>query len=131
MARCIVHGLADATRRMLSLPQHMVRRMPLRDALRSGAEVISDDARALAPEDTGLLKASIAIRRGRPTRLIERVYIYVRARAYYWFFVERGTSNMAAQPFMVPAFDRNAVQCLRVFQRNYVRGVDEAVASLR
>lgn len=75
--------------------------------LRELAEDVARDAQALAPQRTGELKTSVHV---------DGVYAnaaYVQANARdakdrpgeqaYAYFVEKGTSFMAAQPFMRPA----------------------------
>ncbi|HYG66098.1 MAG TPA: HK97-gp10 family putative phage morphogenesis protein [Anaeromyxobacteraceae bacterium] len=66
----------------------------------AGAEAVAREAKALAPVDTGRLRASIeALREGRTSAVVV-------ARAPYAAFVEYGTRRMAAQPFMRPAAQR-------------------------
>lgn len=75
----------------------------------------------------GLLQKSI--RRRRLTKGVSRhlkgvagaVYIAMPDQAstfnspFYWHFVEYGTRNMAASPFMRPAFDQNKDQSVQIF----------------
>jgi HK97 gp10 family phage protein len=67
--------------------------------MRRTAYAIQADAMVLAPVDTGNLRSSIA---ARPGALSAEVV----ADTDYSVFVELGTSRMAGQPFMSPAFDR-------------------------
>jgi HK97 gp10 family phage protein len=60
---------------------------------------IEADAKALAPVDTGYLKGSISSDIGTLSAEIGPT-------ASYGHFLEYGTSKMAAQPFMGPAFER-------------------------
>lgn len=60
---------------------------------------IEADAKALAPVDTGLLKNSISSD-------IKPMSAEIGPSTHYAHFVEHGTSRMAAQPFMGPAFER-------------------------
>jgi HK97 gp10 family phage protein len=65
-------------------------------AVQETAENIRDEARASAPVQTGALKNSIEAR-------MEGSTAEVSAGVDYAPFVEYGTSNMAARPFMFPA----------------------------
>lgn len=74
-------------------------------ALRKTAHDIQADATALAPVDTGTLQNSISTDitgDGRFTTMAAEIG----PTAEYGGFVEEGTSRMAAQPYMGPAFDR-------------------------
>lgn len=96
----------------------------LRAATSAGAVLIRNEARNLAPVDTGEMKKDIQIKREREVRggeLITASYsvftrggkksrLSGRARdidkdSFYWKFQEFGTAKMAAQPFMRPAFE--------------------------
>lgn len=96
----------------------------LRAATSAGAAVIRNEARNLAPVDTGEMKKDIQIKREREVRggelVTARYSVYTRggkrsrlagkARnihkdSFYWKFIEFGTAKMGAQPFMVPAFE--------------------------
>ncbi|KQQ89925.1 hypothetical protein ASF77_23390 [Massilia sp. Leaf139] len=100
----------------------------LRAATSAGAALIRNEARNLAPVDTGEMKRDIQIKREREVRggeLVTASYsVYTRggkksrlsgkARnvdkdSFYWKFVEFGTAKMPAQPFMRPAFDAKKV----------------------
>lgn len=96
----------------------------LRAATSAAAAVIRNEARNLAPVDTGEMKKDIQFKREREVRggeLFTASYsVYTRggkksrlsgkARnvdkdSFYWKFVEFGTAKMQAQPFMRPAFE--------------------------
>jgi HK97 gp10 family phage protein len=63
---------------------------------------IQDDAQALCPVNTGTLRASIA------AMLSESGVAEVGTDVYYAVFVEFGTVNMAAEPFLTPAFEMHS-----------------------
>ena len=87
----------------------------LRGALRAGGEIIAEEARRLAPVDTGTLKNSITVMDDRDARIYGKVNlpamsVYVGpvgstddGDVYYAKFQEFGTIRNAAQPFMRPA----------------------------
>ena len=62
-----MHGLEGVLATLQSLPAEIVSKRggPVRAALRKGANVIAEQARKNAPEDTGALKASIIVTRGK------------------------------------------------------------------
>lgn len=80
----------------------------LSQALTATRKVAADtkrDAQAACPVDTGNLRSSITFE----TRaLAASVWGEVGPTASYGAYVEYGTSRMAPQPYMGPAFDRHA-----------------------
>ena len=69
------------------------------DLVRVGLRVQSR-ARSLCPVDTGRLRSSIVMRKGRDGR---GFYVEVGTSVNYAPFVEFGTSKQRAQPFLLPA----------------------------
>jgi HK97 gp10 family phage protein len=137
-----VEGLRELNKALQELPLQ-VRGRPLRSATQKAAAVIRNEARARVPVDTGLLKREIITSRsrrqsgeGRETysimvKQLTKKYADTKANrrnkrvnkkykveglAYYWRFIEFGTSKMAARPFLRKAFEtkqREAVEVLR------------------
>lgn len=66
---------------------------------RAVAKTVQEDMERLVPVDTGELKSTI-----HTESVGDSVYITVGSD--HWFFVEYGTSRMAAQPFIRPALAR-------------------------
>jgi len=110
--------LADALREL----GPRVARNALRSSVSAGAAVIRNDARNRAPVDTGEMKKDIQIKRERDAQgeMSAKYSVFVRSGkksrlsgksrdvqkdSFYWRFVEFGTSKMAAQPFLRPAFE--------------------------
>uniref|UniRef100_UPI00056E077C HK97-gp10 family putative phage morphogenesis protein n=1 Tax=Xenorhabdus bovienii TaxID=40576 RepID=UPI00056E077C len=48
--------------------------------------------------------------------------------AYYWRFLENGTSKMAAQPFIRPAFDRKSDEAAEFAMKRLNQAIDEALS---
>lgn len=72
------------------------------DELNSGAESCVSLAQQLSPVDTGFMKENIAqTEEATPDHL----KVTMESQADYSAFVEYGTINMDAQPFMTPAFE--------------------------
>jgi HK97 gp10 family phage protein len=67
--------------------------------------LITREAKARAPIDTGFLRSNIE---ADVSRVLRDAVGYVISGADYSSFVEFGTSRMAAQPFMFPAYEANA-----------------------
>ena len=85
-------------------------------ALRKTAYDIEADAKALAPVDTGTLMNSISTSvtgDGRFGSMVAEIGPTVD----YAGFVEHGTSRMAPQPYMRPAFDRRAPGLEKAFEQ--------------
>lgn len=127
---------------------------PLRGALFAATRIIRDEAVTLAPIGTGTpnpgnLRRNIFIYRDRNPRgstgAAERYIISVRTGrkglkrfkvsgslraltggdAWYWFWVEFGTSKQPAKPFMRPAFESMKRRALIVFGRELRIGVSK------
>lgn len=85
----------------------------LRQATRASAAVFRDEARRLAPKRTGKLARNIVVvsQRGRQGEAVAGVHVRSKGKssnrnnAFYWRFVELGTSDMVAIPFIRPAYD--------------------------
>lgn len=128
-----ITGLADLEKRLEELPDRLAKNV-LSGAIRAGAVVIQKEASRLAPQSSephklgkgakaieiqpGFLKKSIRVRkapRSKASRPVE-YWVYASKKAWYWKFVEFGTSKMASKPFMRPAFDsmkERAVEAIR------------------
>ena len=99
----------------------------LRQAAYTGAAILRDEVRAKAPRRTGKLARNIVASSQRSRKSGEvSAGVYVRGsnkegtnsdnsmkakdprNAYYWRFLEEGTSKMPPVPFIRPAFDSKA-----------------------
>jgi HK97 gp10 family phage protein len=70
--------------------------------VRAAGQMVVRDAQAMAPVDTGALRASISVDYGNGGMSFE-----AGPTVSYGKFVEQGTSRMAPHAFLGPAFDRN------------------------
>jgi HK97 gp10 family phage protein len=77
----------------------------LRTAAKAGAEMIVEEAKRLAPVDTGTMRDSIRSVFGKRTSDSVTVEIGHGKKGWYGRFVEEGTSKMAARPHLRPAMD--------------------------
>ncbi|MHA7847117.1 HK97-gp10 family putative phage morphogenesis protein [Serratia sp. D1N4] len=105
-------GLLDISKDLEVLSKAESRNV-LRQATRAAATVFRDEARGRAPEDTGKLKRNIVVinQRANDGGAVAGVHVRSAGKAenrnnsFYWRFVELGTSQMPAVPFIRPAFD--------------------------
>lgn len=106
-----------------------------RKAVRAGAIVFRDAVRANAPVRSGVLKRSISVDtvRGSATAGVKFKKVLVKKKGkkgkhksmpFYWYFLEHGTSNMSAQPFVRPAFDANIKQAEEAAFNQYLNDID-------
>jgi len=83
------------------------------DLVRVGLRV-QGTARALCPVDTGRLRSSIVMRKGRDGK---GFYVEVGTSVKYAPYVEFGTSKQRAQPFLTPAVAQAAGMLAQEVQR--------------
>lgn len=136
-----VDGLKELNEALKQLPERVARNV-LRGAANAGTSVIRKEVQQRAPVYTGEVSAGHpppgtlkrSIRQAQQRQLSSLVqqtfHIGVRAAttrskagakivgAYYWRFVEFGTSKMSARPFLRPAFEAKklaAVEAIRAY----------------
>lgn len=124
---------------------------PLRNASRAMAKVVEDDARKRAPMgtdgiDDGRLKRAVAKKliplreRDQATMRGNSAEVYDvgvnvgkksdKATAWYWWQVELGNENNAAQPFLRPALFNNKQQAINAFSEKLKRSLELAARKL-
>jgi HK97 gp10 family phage protein len=119
----------------------------LRQGTYEGAKILRDETRKRAPVRTGKLKKNIMA----SNRRVQRdgsvsSGVYVRGsnksgtnsdttlkkddprNAYYWRFLEKGTSHMAAKPFIDPAFDSKSEEAAEAAFKVALKAIDEVLA---
>lgn len=79
----------------------------LLQAAEAGGKIALDDAKRRCPVRTGRLRSSLQLEVGKSTPYKADVRVRPGKDEYYGTFVELGTKNQAAQPFMRPAVDEN------------------------
>ena len=105
-------------------------------AVRAGAKPLVDAAKANVPVDTANLKKSIGINR-KKTKDKSQVWFTVSPRkggkndGFYGHMVEFGTSKMAAQPFMRPAFESQDKQSIEAVKEYMALRIDKEVEKAR
>lgn len=147
-----IAGLDQLAKALRELPP-AIERKRLAKPVSDGAALIRDEARRLAPvaeevgaghPPPGTLKKAILVAHVRGPALTATYVVWVRhgkkfqhvgksganKDAFYWTFVEFGTSKMAAEPFMRPAFETRKNQALDVIIDGLRYGVDAEAALL-
>lgn len=153
-----VEGLKELQDRMQELGNRVARKV-LRRAVVAGGKLIRDEAKNIAPEyhgavseghpPPGTLKRAISFGRSNrdsgPGKEVVNVFVrqakngsvgskkvkaYGKFDAYYWRFVEFGTSKMEANPFMRPAFDSNKENAVEIIKATLAEGVEQEAAQI-
>lgn len=137
-----VEGLAELARALRELPEKVAKN-GLRVSVYAGAKVVRDEARIRAPRAAqslganqpppGTLRRSVIMKQIPELSSLTRQTFFVTVRhgkkyrkqgkkgnlsqdAWYWKFLEFGTSKMRARPFLRPALEakrREAVQAMK------------------
>lgn len=140
-----ISGLSALEKTLAALPDKLARNI-LKGAIRAGAVVIQKDARTKAPRSTephqlgkgsksekiqpGHLKKNIKVRLApRKKREVPIEYwVYVSSKAWYWKFVEFGTSKMSSKPFMRSAFDAKKAEATERIREYLSTRIDKEAA---
>jgi HK97 gp10 family phage protein len=139
MQRLRMEGLAELNRALAELPK-ATRRNALRRVLQKAAQPTADMAQGLAPRgETGILIGSIVVstqltRRHRGAKQNE-VEVHIgpaggRGALNYASFVEFGTKDATAHPFMRPAWDASKDGALNTIKTMLGNEVERAAARL-
>lgn len=103
-------GIDQAVRAVRNIGQAVTDETISSEAMKA-LEPVAETARSLAPVRSGELRDSIVISdmlRDGPERKGRAVYVGVLAgKALHAGFVELGTVNMQAEPFLTPAFEQH------------------------
>lgn len=99
-------GTKEIAKKLKAMDANL-RKKAVDPSLRAGIKEFVEEAKAQAPVKTGKLRDSIKARKdGRSSTRGSTMYIagVVKA-AFYWIFIEYGTSRISAKPFMRPAWE--------------------------
>ena len=85
------------------------------DVAEKGAEMTAQDARRLVPVKTGALKESIEVHK---SKFEDGGYVVSAGskKLFYASFVELGTDNLTAKPFLRPALSKNKSKIKKMFR---------------
>lgn len=149
-----IEGLDGVRKALRALPKE-VRKRELYRSLRPGARIIQARAKALAPRGEGFFRRyhekdwahyagtlanSIVIRREKKRYLLDAARLRIgvassrrniNVGAFYWRFVEFGTSKMEASPFLVPAFESMRYAADKAIKRALLKGVARQAARVK
>ncbi|WDU60953.1 HK97 gp10 family phage protein [Pseudomonas poae] len=106
----------------------------VRDATLAGARVAQDRTRKSAPIRSGKLQKHIVAKRLRQRDTPGAAVAGVSVRRpknspapFYWRFLELGTSNMTAKPFIRPTWDRSLPDIEGAVRSKLVQAIDQAL----
>ena len=153
-----ITGLKELQQALNQLPLEIQKR-PLRSAVSAGAKVIVDEAKRLAPQgETGNLRKAlyryrsrsqssrgqetflVGVRKGKKNyvdsaknRRLNRVgkKYTVEGEAFYWRFVEFGTSKMPARPFLRPAFESKKNQAVETIKNRLAVAIENTAKKMK
>lgn len=127
-----IEGAKELDLKLKSLPDKISKKIAM-TALRSGAKIIMQRARMLCPVVIGTLQKSIKVRVPRRKKRNEAVVLVgidsvpmggrMGGKAFYGAFVEFGTSKMAANSFMRPAFDGTRAEVVGAISNDLAAGI--------
>lgn len=101
------------------------------NAVRAGARVIANVAKARAPRGTGALKKSIRMFDERDDRFGTTRTAYAGTRLFYGYWVEFGTAHSPARSFLRSASDEAAQDALNKLVDNLGSGIERETAKYR
>lgn len=149
-----IEGLKELNEALKKLPENVAKNV-LRGATNAGAAEIRKEAKLRAPVYTGTLiakdhpppgtlKKAIMQRQMRQLSSLVKQVVHVGVRsgkgvkdkagrsldAYYWRFVEFGTSKMAARPFLRPAFEAKKLAAVEAIRKYLAERIPREAAKL-
>ena len=118
----------DAVRRMLEGMRREVAEELIADALEAGAVPVVEEAKRLAPFQTGALRDSLAYSlEDRSDRLSEGHVGPEGDDVFYGMFVEFGTRSSPARPFLRPAADAKQTESQERMADVILDGIEAAI----
>lgn len=152
-----IEGLDQLAAALKELPKRLAKN-GLRAAVYAGAKVIRDEAKLKAPvaihalgpnqPPPGTLKRSVIMKQIPELSDQHKQTFFVTLRhgkqycnqgkkgnlsqdAWYWRFVEFGTTRMAAQPFLRPAFDVKKKEAVTAITKRLAERIEQAAQELK
>jgi HK97 gp10 family phage protein len=96
-------------------------------ALKAAAEPVLEDAKSLAPKNTGRLRDGLKITNIKTQAGVKYVLVGIikkdNPELFYGKFVEFGTSKMRARPFLGTAYERNKEQIQEIIAQKLREGL--------
>lgn len=149
-AQIKIEGLEQLVKNLRQLPKELQGK-PLQQAVGRASRVVRDEAKKRAPQGSYANRSENA---PEPGRLHENIVsakrksqggadmeylVMVRTRgkkdsrknAWYWHFLEFGTSKQPAQPFLRPAFEAKKSEALQEMVKYLRKGIERAAKKLK
>lgn len=120
-----IEGLDDLEKQFDRLIDTSKRKV-MQKALNAGVAPIKKQIKANIPVRSGVLKSAV---RSKQMKYTENpsVGIFINMKAYYWYFLEYGTSKMSAQPFMRAAVDAKYEEGVNKFKVKMKAEIDKVM----
>lgn len=125
-----LRGIEDVYRVLNQIAPREARNI-MRSTLGGMAAEINKEAKSNAPRADGDLRRAMKLKRPRIRNNVIRVNLVVQIRAFYWRFIEYGTSKLPEQPFYMPAVERFRGQAMRSFLNQFVTKFEASLARAR
>ncbi len=125
-----IHGIAEVNDLLSRIAPREAKNL-MRATVHGLAGQVARDAKAAMPRDKGVLKKATKAkrRRGRPGLL--RSDVIVERRAYYWRFLEYGTSKVREYAFFARAVEKLRANWEETWLRIFGRKLESRLARLR
>ena len=128
-----VHGLQELNKKLKRMPIALANKH-LNRATSQAATLVQKSAKTKVPVLTGTILRNIKKRKQRTRNkfnattgvgvISDRSGRGTGTDAFYWTFVEFGTSKMAAQPFIRPAFEENKQRAVNKIKDVLVKAIE-------
>ena len=124
--------IKDLVKELKALPQKVQDKV-VEGAVRHAARPLVVEARRLVPVRTGNLKKSIGVTKSRqkkPHLIVFNVSPRTNGKydGWYGLFVELGTRRAAPHPYLRPAFEAKAGECIEAFVKYMRKRLDKELA---
>ena len=120
-----VEGLDELEKQFDRLIDTSKRKVMMK-ALNAGVAPIKKQIKANVPVRSGVLKKAVRSKQMKHTEK-PSVGIFINMKAYYWYFLEYGTSKMSAQPFMRAAVDAKYEEGVNKFKVKMKEEIDKVM----
>lgn len=125
----IITGMSAFEAKLKAL-DYALQRQALIKAAKAGAEILAEEASRLAPSLTGALSEGIgtSVRTSQSDIHEATVDVGPKREVFYGFFVETGTDDTPAQPFMAPAIENKRAEITQAMKDELERQIKKVAA---
>ena len=130
-----IDGLDEFHSMLREVMPHQARNI-LRATVQGVASDVAKQMRKRAPKNEGDLRKAIKAkrRRGSPDEIVSEVRIEhgkgAKNNAWYWHFVEFGTTYTAGTPFIIPTVENMSPQIPAIFREQFGKKYEQALARI-